>query len=219
MTERSHTPNSSSSLVRLYLALACFLMIFAGGFLGRNIFANDKASELVGVAPDDPVPCSTPGTKSRLFAWSANQTIHVTLNSSQFTPAEMTCLETAFTNWNNSKSANGSNVTLSVTRSSQPVVTRASNGSISATGSNVYQVNKGVPWIGQLDSGVTGGAANSTNRDNAITSINPGVTNCTALTQTMAHEIGHTFGLDECNGCGHGTSVMTGRTVRRIRRE
>ena len=46
--------------------------------------------------------------------------------------------------------------------------------------------------------------------DSAVIIINPGITDCTALAQTMAHEIGHLLGLDDCLSCEEGTSVMTG---------
>ena len=39
--------------------------------------------------------------------------------------------------------------------------------------------------------------------------INPGVTDPTAFAQVMSHEIGHTFGLDECPTCPAGSSAMT----------
>lgn len=46
-------------------------------------------------------------------------------------------------------------------------------------------------------------------RSTAYTHLHPNITNCTALTQVMAHEIGHTFALGECNNCTHvKTSVM-----------
>lgn len=40
--------------------------------------------------------------------------------------------------------------------------------------------------------------------------VDPGVTNCTALQEAVAHEIGHMYGLDDCPNCCAGTSVMTG---------
>jgi hypothetical protein len=39
--------------------------------------------------------------------------------------------------------------------------------------------------------------------------INPGVNDPTAFIQVISHEIGHTFGLDECEGCPMGSSAMT----------
>lgn len=160
----------------------------------------------------DDVPCTNPAQKTQQFAWTKGVPVNVVINANQFSVDDFNCLKTAFDNWNAAKgqNGNGSNVTFNVTRSTQTVVTRSANGDISATGSNVYQVNRAVPWTGALDAGVTGGQTNGTTRDNAISSINPGITNCLALTETMAHEIGHTFGLDECSNCADGSSVMTG---------
>ena len=43
----------------------------------------------------------------------------------------------------------------------------------------------------------------------AWTTIDPRVTDPAALSHVVAHEIGHTFGLAECDTCERGSSVMT----------
>jgi hypothetical protein len=98
----------------------------------------------------------------------------------------------AFNNWQNS--GNNSGVTFSFTYNSTPI-----------TGANTYQVTSQTITDGQA---LTGGTAN-TQRSTAFTNIDPRVTNLTALTQVMAHEVGHTFGLADCTTCAAGTSVMT----------
>ena len=77
--------------------------------------------------------------------------------------------------------------------------------------SNAYQVNKSTIAISNVGVGITGGTGSTTARVSAFTSIHPNVTDCTALTETIAHEIGHTFGLGDCNNCtAAGQSVMIG---------
>jgi hypothetical protein len=122
--------------------------------------------------------------------------VTVNINPS-FSQAQRNALVTAFTNWQNS-SGNSSGVTFSFTYSSTP-----------ATAVNTHQINSQVPSIG--GQAETGGTANSGNiqRATAFTNIDPRVTNLTALTQVMAHEIGHTFALNDCLDCAAGTSVMT----------
>ena len=43
----------------------------------------------------------------------------------------------------------------------------------------------------------------------AVCTIDERVTDPSALSNVMAHEIGHTFGLEECDACEPGASVMT----------
>ena len=50
----------------------------------------------------------------------------------------------------------------------------------------------------------------NTNLQAAIVRVDPQVTSCNALTEAMAHEIGHMYGLDDCPTCAAGTSTMTG---------
>ena len=193
----------SSSLraapTRCALLLGCGLIIT---LIGSSLFVHTTAQ----TAPT----CKSPGTKSNQFAWSKGSTVNVVVDASKFTQDEFNCLKAAFDNWNTAKSTNGSNVTFNVSRSSTPVVSRASDGTITQTASNVFQVTRGTPWNGALNAGVTGGNATDTNRSSAYTLVNSGVTSCEALTETMAHEIGHTFGLDECDNCGDNGSVMNG---------
>src|ERR1041385_5671410 len=55
--------------------------------------------------------------------------------------------------------------------------------------------------------GQTGGFSFNGRRGDSTTYIDPGVT--TALSQVASHEIGHSFGLDDCVFCSQGSSAMT----------
>ena len=136
--------------------------------------------------------CTNPPTllAGRAAAWPQNASVAVSISTS-FTTEQIVAIQNAFINWQNS-SGNTSGVTF--------VFTNPPPGALPFT------VDRIQPSGGQ---GETGGQTNGTNRISAFTNIDPQVTDPTAMTQVMAHEIGHTFGLDDCLTCAAGTSVMT----------
>jgi len=152
--------------------------------------------------------CRTPDGQALSTAWPQNTTVTVNINSNpgHFSQADFDCLKDAFDNWNTANGANGANhsgVTFNVNFSSTVLVQTTSNGQqvTSAASGSVYQINRSTVGISGIGVGATGGQGTSSNRINAFTNIHPNVTNCTALVQTMAHEIGHTTGLGECSSC------------------
>src|SRR5205085_9318054 len=136
--------------------------------------------------------CTNPPTllAGRAAAWPQNASVAVSISTS-ITTEHIVSIQNAFINWQNS-SGNTSGVTF--------VFTNPPPGALPFT------VDRIQPSGGQ---GETGGQTNGTNRISAFTNIDPQVTDPTAMTQVMAHEIGHTFGLDDCLTCAAGTSVMT----------
>jgi hypothetical protein len=149
------------------------------------------------------VTCVNPDVKGQVQAWAKGATVLV--NVSGFAAALQPCIKTAFDNWNAANIDNGSNVFLHV-QDGTPINTTGQT--------NVWQVTQQPspdPATGYPRVAGTGGQTNGTNRVNATTNVDPNVTDCTALTQTTAHEIGHTFGLGECTSCnGPQQSVMIG---------
>jgi hypothetical protein len=148
--------------------------------------------------------CTNPPQENSEAAWpvggpSSPAAIHVNINPTGLTTAQQQAIAAAFTNWQNAP-GNNSQITFNITFSTTPV-----------SGTNTYQVNVTQPQ-NPSDQAETGGETNGSYRVSASTTINPGVTDPTALTQAMAHEIGHTFGLDDCTSCAAGTSVMTEAT-------
>jgi hypothetical protein len=137
--------------------------------------------------------CTNPPTQGANTAWAPGAQVTVNINPA-YSQTQRDALVAAFTNWQNS-SGNNSGVTFSFSYNSTPI-----------TGANTYQVNSQTITGGQAE---TGGTSGDTYRSTGFTNIDPRVTNLTALTQVMAHEIGHTFGLADCTACAAGTSVMT----------
>lgn len=190
------TPASACRL--LAILLACFLLALVVTPPRNRVDAQS---------------CTPPDTRPASTAWSQNSTVtvHVNSNTGQFSQAEFACIKTAFDNWNAVKGTNLSNVTFNVTYDATVLVIQGQT--TSAT--NVYQVNKSSAGMSAAGVGVSGGQSamisGAISRSTAYTHIHPNVTDCTAMAQVMAHEIGHTFALGECTSCTVvKSSVMVG---------
>jgi hypothetical protein len=151
-----------------------------------------------------------------LRAWPQNTLVSVNINSSSFTQAEYdNCIKPVFDAFNLQNAATGGNwsgVRFSLTYGTNTVAVVNNQQADNVAGvSHGYEVNRDSS-LASTTQGTTYRSDDGTHRDSAVTSINNGVTNCTALAQAIAHEIGHTLGLGECTGCGAGNSIMNGAT-------
>jgi hypothetical protein len=156
---------------------------------------------------------------ARETTWRQNSIVSVNINSGDFTPDEFECMKQVFENYNLANGAtqgNGSGVRFSITYGPNAVATTSGNTASPAPGiDNGFQVNAPSNYpAGSLGNTAGGGEAdtnNVVNRVAAVTNINPNITDCAALQQTLAHEIGHTLGLGECPvpQCNANDTVMT----------
>jgi hypothetical protein len=143
--------------------------------------------------------CVPPPPESRSLAWPG---VTIAVNISNFPANLQPCVQTAFNNWNAANApantnGNGTNVKFQTTVNNTKVT--VGNGGAS----NIYQVTYEIPKDSNGISlpthfGHTIETSNGTTLKNSSSDINPNIINCAAVTQTMAHEIGHTMGLDEC---------------------
>lgn len=125
-------------------------------------------------------------------SWPQNATVQVNISQS-FTTAQRAAIQQAYINWQNSPgNQSGVGFVFTATPNALPF--------------NVDRISLG--GAGQAQ---TGGQTSATtgHRISASTDVDPLVTDPTAMTQVMAHEIGHTFGLADCTTCAAGSSVMT----------
>lgn len=165
---------------------------------------------------------STPTTKGPLFTWAQNSLVSVNVNSNQFTQAEFeNCILPVFENFNLANGAtqagygNSSGVYFSVTYSPNDVATSdpSTGEATNAHGiSNGLQINRGNLGAtrGYTDTGFND---NNTNRNSAVITQNSTINDCQAIQENLAHEIGHTMGLNHCGetvatNCAAGSSVM-----------
>ena len=142
--------------------------------------------------------CDTcPPADTQQNSWRANTRVTVNINP-YMTQEQRNAVQAAFDNWQFSPS-NTTGVTFVYTYSSTPV------------GSGGVQVNLQTPSIsGAQAETFRFPTSDGSSLDRAVMNIDPRVTNLTAMTQATAHEIGHTMGIDDCDTCCPGVSVMTG---------
>jgi len=141
-----------------------------------------------------PPPNNGSVASAQQSSWPAGATVRVYIDPAfAQIPGAVQAIQDAFTNWSN---AAGSGVTFQF--SSTPV-----------SGQNTYTVNRQEPSLGPGFQGETGGQTSGGHRYSAFSNLNPGVTLPAALTQAMAHELGHTFGLGDAPGnCQNRGSAM-----------
>ena len=148
------------------------------------------------------VPCEIPARLARTNGASWRQgTITVIINPTDFpTEEQRTAIQSAFTTWQNANPNSG--VTFTFTTGTQP-----------AAGSqlNTYYVNRGTTTTGADTNIGFSGSLNTTGNitQSAVTVLDSSITRLSTITHVMLHEIGHTFGLDDCMACAQGSTIMS----------
>jgi hypothetical protein len=163
--------------------------------IGVTIFSNVLIS---GYAQ---LPCPNPPIWAKMWSWSQGAPVSVNIDPS-YNQLQREGIHDAFVNW---QTATGGRwgVTFTFTYSSTPV-----------SGVNTHQVTKTNPAcpLNTTCQAITGGTTSGIRRTSAYTNVNPLITDAIALKQSMAHEIGHTFGLDDCSSCDQITTLMADAT-------
>ncbi|HEX7331754.1 MAG TPA: hypothetical protein VF290_09650 [Pyrinomonadaceae bacterium] len=150
--------------------------------------------------------CTQPPLLGRQWTWPQNSDVTVNISGAFGDPTNpnslASCIRSAFVNWaSNPDTAAG--VRYNFNFNATP-----------SGGTNTIWVGRTIPIDPDTGAPVQARVdptfnSTNTNLQAAVVRIHPDVTNCTAIAEAMAHEIGHMYGLDDCNGCANGTSTMT----------
>jgi len=145
--------------------------------------------------------CSTPDKLARTggATWARNATVTVVINPNDFpTDAAQQAIRQAFTTWQNAHTNSG--VTFTFTTGSDP-----------QNAMNSYYVHSGPTTTGgNTNIGFLGSPSTQGNITTSVsTTLDSSLTRAATLTNIMLHEIGHTFGLDDCMNCAPGSTVMS----------
>jgi hypothetical protein len=136
-----------------------------------------------------------------ILVFKQSRTVTVVINSDDFTTAEQEGIKRAFINWTNPGSSYGTctGVTFIFTTGTVPPTS--------------YSADAPKHYVQRATSYMPGHAISNAIGDTPylsriITTINSDVHSPDTIGGTMAHEIGHYFGINHCVNCPTGSSVM-----------
>lgn len=134
-------------------------------------------------------------------SWPQGATITVVINPADFpTDEEKQAIKASFDIW---KQANpGAGVNFTFTTGTQPAPGSDTNTFYIRRGSTASGGNTNIAFTGSLTT-----QGNKTT--SAVTTVDSTMTRTTTITGMMIHEIGHTFGLDDCLDCPHASTYMS----------
>lgn len=176
-------PNTSS-------LMAALAVLIAGIGVGSFSFAQD-------------VPCAVPQPLARTngASWPKGTHVTVIINPAAFPSNEQqAAIKAAFATWENANKNSG--VTFSFTTGTQPAP---------GLEINTYYITRGTTTTGgDTNIGYTGSPSTTGNKtQSAVTIVDTTMTRLSTITNMMVHEIGHTFGLDDCMSCTQGSTMMS----------
>jgi hypothetical protein len=135
------------------------------------------------------------------FHWSAESDIAVYFRSGDFSLPEKEALATAVSNWNLILAEIGVDSRLKIHGESK--VVEGGIGSLTVTRGTMYQKQKRLAEIYPYFEIGSDEFIRS-----ALVVIDPQVTLQAQLTSVFAHELAHSFGLDDCPKCARGSTIM-----------
>jgi len=145
------------------------------------------------------VPCEPPPGQGASRVWKIGATVNLYIDPG-FGTTGQEIIASQIGSWN---LGTGFGITFAVKTTASEMGPGAAGG-----GNATWFIFKQIPpQLGASAQGETGGFSFQGRRGDTTTSINPGVT--TALAQVASHEVGHTFGLDDCSTCAQGSTAMT----------
>jgi hypothetical protein len=175
----------------------CFLAILFVVSLTTTFVVTDQ-----GFAQNPPCIPVSPLPSTNGAAWAHGATVTVIINSNDFpTSSAQTAVQNAFLAWQNANTNAGVTFVFT-TGTAQPSPGQDLN--------THYVSRSNTPTPGETHIAYTGSPTTEGNvTTSAVTNLNTNMTDVNAIRAVMAHEIGHTFGLDDCLDCEQGSTIMS----------
>ena len=152
-------------------------------------------------AQDVPCDVTTPLARTNGASWPKGSHVTVVINPTDFpSNEERDAIKAAFATWQNANQNSG--VTFGFTTGTQPAPGSEINTYYVARGTTSTGGNTNIAY-----SGLPTTSGNKT--QSAVTIVDSTMTRLSTITNMMVHEIGHTFGLDDCMSCAQGSAIMS----------
>ena len=149
------------------------------------------------------VPCAVPQplVETNGASWPKGTHVTVIINPTAFPSNEQqAAIKAAFATWENANKNSG--VTFGFTTGTQPVPGQHINTHYITRGNTTTGGDTNIGFTGSLST-----PGNQT--QSAVTIVDSTITRLSTITNMMVHEIGHTFGLDNCMSCTQGSTMMS----------
>jgi hypothetical protein len=183
-------------LYSLFIVSGLCLMLWAKPVITN---AEGAASNTSGGTVTMPKQCQPGKTSPEAngWRWRPNTTVRVYYLKNNFNAAETVALSRAINNWNAALNEIDSRIFF---------VIGGERESAAIEGTSII-VARGVPR-GKERLGEIKFHSATNGRVRLLLTINPVVTDLSALTSLMTHELGHSVGLADCYECKRGTTAM-----------
>ena len=179
------------------LLVSCLLLLWVRPVITNAEGASTRAS---GGAATRPKQCEPGKTSPEVMGWrwKPNTPVRVYYLKDNFSAAETEVLSRAVNSWNSALKEIDSRVVFIIDGERESVA--VDHASIT--------VKRGIPRVPKRV-GETRFHLMANGMARLTMTINPVVTNLSALTSLMTHELGHSLGLADCYECRRGTTAMS----------
>lgn len=180
----------------LFVAACLTLLLWARPVI---TIAKGVAAGASGSRATKPEQCRRGKTSAEALGWrwKPGTQVKVYYLKDNFSAAETEALSRAVNNWNQALQEIGSPMAFVISGEREGVATKDAS----------ITVLRGIPRV-KIRVGETRFYALSNGVIRLTVTINPVVTDLSALTSLMTHELGHSLGLADCYKCRRGTTAM-----------